>query len=396
MFTGKWCHELSVGWDRPLDRASPTLAEFLAERGYATAGFVANTTYCSYETGLARGFAHYEDYDVSTREILLCSALVQRTLNFVHKHPAIERRLVGDATAGEHRKSAARINRDFLRWLSRHPGRPFFAFLNLFDAHHPYLPPDGPEFGRAPESSADVRMLRTWWDLDKRTLARRDVELARDAYDRCIAYLDREVGRLVDELERRGVLRDTLLVITADHGEHLGEKNLFGHGCSLYLPELHVPLLVIAPGAVPEGRAVAEPVSLRDLPATVVNLLGLRGSSPFPGRSLERAWSGDPSGPILSEIDAPPESDPNRGESPVCRGPLASLIDADFHYIRNGDGREELYDLDDDPREARDLSGAPGLARELRRFREAIRDRVSGSGEGIHHKGTKLTKRDTK
>jgi hypothetical protein len=130
----------------------------------------------------------------------------------------------------------------------------------------------------------------------------------------------------------------------------------------------------------------------------VADLLGLQGSSPFPGRSLARAWSGgdDPSGPILSEIDAPPESDPNRGESPVCRGPLASLIDAGFHYIRNGDGREELYDLDADPRETRDLSGAPGLARELGRFREAIRDRVSGPGEGIHHKGTKLTKTDTK
>jgi Sulfatase len=59
MFTGRWCHELSVGWNRPLDATTPTLAEFLGAQGYATAGFVANTTYCSYETGLDRGFAHY-------------------------------------------------------------------------------------------------------------------------------------------------------------------------------------------------------------------------------------------------------------------------------------------------------------------------------------------------
>ena len=73
MFTGRWCHELSVGWNRPLDGTSPTLAEFLGARGYATAGFVANTTYCSYETGLDRGFAHYEDYDVTLHAVLLCS-----------------------------------------------------------------------------------------------------------------------------------------------------------------------------------------------------------------------------------------------------------------------------------------------------------------------------------
>ena len=78
-----------MGWNRPLDATSPTLAEFLGARGYATAGFVANTTYCSYETGLARGFAHYEDYDVTLHAVLLCSALVQRTLNFVDKHPGL-------------------------------------------------------------------------------------------------------------------------------------------------------------------------------------------------------------------------------------------------------------------------------------------------------------------
>src|SRR5262249_1413595 len=69
MFTGRWPHELSIGWSRPLDATHPTLAEFLSARGYKTAGFVANTTYCSYETGLDRGFARYDDYDVTPRTV---------------------------------------------------------------------------------------------------------------------------------------------------------------------------------------------------------------------------------------------------------------------------------------------------------------------------------------
>jgi arylsulfatase A-like enzyme len=391
MFTGRWSHELSVGWDRPLDETFPTLAEFLAARGYATAGFVANTTYCSSETGLSRGFAHYEDYDVSVREILLCSALVLRTLNFLDKHPALTA-WMGDAPSwGEHRKSAARINRDFLRWLSRtrqkNPDRPFFAFLNYYDAHHPYLPPScGPEgveggVDAASPPESQVRMLRSWWDLDKRTLGPRDVAAARAAYDRCITRLDRQIGRLVEDLERRGLLDETLVVVTADHGEHFGEQQLFGHGCSLYLPELHVPLLLVAPGSWPAGRVTAEPVSLRDLAATIVDTVGLGVGSPFPGRSLARTWSSDTGGPgssapsppgvILSEIDAPPDADPNHGTSPVCRGPLKSLVDARFHYILRSDGQEELYDLGDDPHEVHNLAGAPegAAASAIRRFR---------------------------
>jgi len=382
MFTGRSSRQLSVGWNRPLDDANPTLAEYLGGQGYATAGFVANTTYCSYETGLSRGFAHYEDYDVTPKAVLLCSALVQRGLTFVHKHPALARGIGEAESSGSQRKSAARIRGDFTNWLDRQGDRPFFAFLNFYDAHHPYFPPEPMEelsFGKKPESFADSWMLKTWWDLDKRKLDPRSVELARDAYDRCIAYLDREIGRLLDDLDRRGVLRNTVVIVTADHGEHLGERHLFGHGCSLYEPELHVPLLVIEPGSVPEGTVVTEPVSLRDLAATVVDRVGLAAKSPFPGRSLARAWTPEAPRseaifePLLSEIDAPFEADPNQGESPVCRGPLTSLVDRNLHYIHNGDGREELYDLEGDPSESHDLAGSPESASALARFRSYLK-----------------------
>jgi arylsulfatase A-like enzyme len=394
MFTGRWPLELSVGWNRSLDATWPTLAEYLAARGYATAGFVANTTYCSYETGLARGFAHYEDYDVSVHAILLCSAVVQRTLNFFHNHPALARWAEQDGPLPQagHRKDAARISDDFLRWLSQQrasdPERRFFAFLNYYDAHHPYFPPvtgsaEGPTFGRTPGSSAELALIRNWWDLDKRSLAPRDVALAHDAYDRCIVALDRELGRLFAALEQGGLLKETLVVVTADHGEHLGEQKLYGHGCSLYMPELHVPLLVFAPGSDAAGRVVAEPVSLRDLAATVVDQAGVAAGSPFPGSTLARTWSGAKTStacrePILSMIDAPCEADPNRGTSPVCRGPLRSMVEGRYHYIACGDGREELYDLEDDPDETRNLAGRTPQGVSLGRFRRVLDEATRG------------------
>jgi arylsulfatase A-like enzyme len=311
---------------------------------------------------------------------------VQRTLNFLHRHPTLERWTVpaGPLPQAGHRKDAARISDDFLGWLSRHraaePGQPYFAFLNYYDAHHPYFPPGdaeaaGPTFGRTADSHDEVALIRNWWDLDKRRLDPRDVALARDAYDRCIVALDRELGRLFAELERDGLLEETLVVVTADHGEHLGEQQLYGHGCSLYLPELHVPLLVFAPGGAAAGRAIAEPVSLRDLAATVVDQAGVAAGSPFPGSTLARTWSGSKNScrePILSMIDAPCEADPNHGMSPVCRGPLRSLVDGRYHYIACGDGREELYDLEDDPDETHNLAvGTPGRV-SLGRFRRVL------------------------
>ena len=117
-------------------------------------------------------------------------------------------------------------------------------------------------------------MLRDWQKLDKDSLSPTDIQLARDAYDDCIASLDHDLGRLIAELQTRGLLEKTLLILTADHGEQFGEHGKFGHGLSLYEPEVHVPMLMISPGRVPRGRVVREAVSLRDVPATVVDLLG--------------------------------------------------------------------------------------------------------------------------
>ncbi len=116
--------------------------------------------------------------------------------------------------------------------------------------------------------------------------------LIADCYDSCLAYLDQRLGELFDELQSRGVLDRTLVIVTSDHGEGLGEHGLFDHGESLYRTEIRVPLLFVLPARSRHQAVVRETVSLRDLPATITDLVGLGPGAPFPGQSLARLWQG--------------------------------------------------------------------------------------------------------
>ena len=287
MFTGLWPHQTGVGENRPFGTTYPTIAEFLSARGYLTAGFVANTYFCNSWYGLGRGFTHYEDfYDedlvVSVTETLRSSALGRCLVHLVHL----------PLGAGRRRKDAAQINDDFLDWLSeQEKGRPFFAFLNFFDAHSPYVLPEGCGHSFRPdETAADLDILQNWENRPKQNVPESERTLVSDAYDDCLTYLDSQIGKLIDELERRGLLDNTLVIITSDHGEELGEHRLYGHGRSLYSQEVHVPLIILLPGNRAAGRIVTDPVSLHNIPATIVDMLGASCDSPFPGNSLARCW----------------------------------------------------------------------------------------------------------
>ncbi len=113
----------------------------------------------------------------------------------------------------------------------------------------PYIPPTiaGHRFGLSPKSLEDAKVLDSWIDLNKLELPAYFQMLARDAYDNCLAYLDEQLGELFDELQRRGELDRTWVIVTSDHGEGLGEHDLFDHGESLYRTELGVPLVIVAP-----------------------------------------------------------------------------------------------------------------------------------------------------
>ena len=310
MFTGRWMHELSVGWLTPLDETHPTLAEFLGARGYATAGFVANTMYCASDSGLGRGFTHYQDFIFPELTAFKTAVLVSRALMGIAGDRGFRWR-IGWSLAGLRpyvqrlwrsfvidRKGAAVVNREFLDWLSQRaqPERPFFAFLNYFDAHYPYQLPPGRlhRFGVEPTDTRQRVLIQHWGDLDKTRVSRRRTWRLPPMLMTIASPTSTSSSEACStSCEQRGVLERTWLIITSDHGESFGEHaGVFCHGTSLYQTELHVPLLIIPPGAARPKQVVKETVSLRDLAATIVDVLGLEAGSPFPGSSLARFWDG--------------------------------------------------------------------------------------------------------
>jgi arylsulfatase A-like enzyme len=403
MLTGRWPHELSAGWQTPLDETYPTVAEFLGAKGYATAAFVANYQYCASDSGLGRGFAEYHDYVFPKLTALKMAALVDRPVhaiewveNFLESRldlsiPQFYARhlswwLVND------RKDAPTINRQFLDWLSRRqPERPFFAFLNYFDAHWPYRLTPGRihRFGFGPRNNRQKDLIQNWWSLDKSSIPPQDLAFACSSYDDCVADLDEQIGRLFDELDRRDELGRTWVIIAADHGESFGEHpGVFSHGTSLYQTELHVPLVIIPPVASPSKRIIAETVSLRDLAATIVDLLGLEVRSPFPGDSLARFWNGKSATPrvgssvseqALSEVVPNDAMNPDPSPPPVRGWPLAALIESGWTYIRReGDAREELFHLLKDGGEQHNLAADPAARSTLERMRGALNHLTEG------------------
>ena len=364
MFTGRHPHELSTGFSSPLDAAHPTLAEALAEQGYATSAFVANTWYGGAEFGLGRGFAHYDDHQTTPTTSFMATSFGQLAL-------AVTRAKKHFATHDNFgRQSADDINRGFLGWLSRQDRqRPFFTFLNYCDAHGPYLPPD-PFALRFTNSRTRYqvtdRALDAWSPDEIRSL--------NDAYEGAIAYLDDRLGRLFDDLQARGILQNTVVLITSDHGEHFGEHRMIDHMYSVYAPLLHVPLVVVAPGRVGAGERVDRPVSLREIGRTIFQLSGIAAPSGFPGASLLPGAGAQPvTTGVLSEVEHLTEEDVPAWY-PAKRGELKSLIQGDWQYIKNfGDGQEQLFNLVADPAGLRDLAAAePERLSELRRQLERL------------------------
>jgi arylsulfatase A-like enzyme len=373
-FTGQWPYTLNSNGQNTLDGRYPTLAEYLASRGYQTAGFAANTYWCSYESGIDRGFSHYEDYPLTPGFLLgrtVPGAWILK--NIIRGGAFYDQKWIRLQS-----RDARGINNAFLKWLARRrPDRPFFAFLNYFDAHDPYVPPARfvGRFGISPKTPRDYQFL---FDLahTNGTIAVRDAVMARDCYDDCIAFLDDQLGRLLAELRRQGLLDHTLVIITSDHGEAFGVHGVFGHGGRLDLEEIGVPLVILFPDA-PARRIITEPVSLRDLPATVVDQLGLSAGSPFPGLSLAswRAASGSGSTqftPAFSELAHPTAFEAQPKSGLVRRGVQMSLVAFGQHYVRDGGGSEQLYDVVRDPLETKNLVGSTEAGQVIGIFRRML------------------------
>jgi arylsulfatase A-like enzyme len=387
-FTGRFVHEHHAGEPHLpfLDARHPTLAEVLRARGYRTAGFVANTFWCGRQTGLNRGFIRYEDFfgnaaDAATRTVLgrRLSYDVLPLLGLVD--------IPG-------RKRAHDLNGDLLRWLEKNDGRPFFAFLNYLDVHGPYLPPRGyrglfsGEPGAPHGGGRPTRQPRTvrLGAVTEETRVPEARELRRwvDAYDESLAYLDAELGRLLDELERRGLLDDTVVIVTSDHGESFGEHDLIYHGHSLYREQLQVPLILRYPRRIVPGTRDDRPAGLERLPSTVTDLLGW-DEQPFPGLSLAASdrnpGETEARGPIrpplagvLSQVGyrtGVPRS------WPTAQGWIKSLVTRRWHFLLAEDGRSELYDLVRDPKETTNLAGSGQMSALESAFRADLEGTLS-------------------
>jgi arylsulfatase A-like enzyme len=345
LFTGLWPSQHHADWLRPLSNGPPTLAEVYRANGYATGGFTANLLATGFSTGLHRGFVTYRDTPRTAAEIALHSTFaqgvsVQRAIVLLR-----DSRWLGGAVRALLRfnfrpdnayqthdsKPGAEVTDEFLKWERRLDGRPFFAFLNYYDAHGPYRSP-----------------MRTTFDGGR---------TPQDRYDGAVRYIDTEIARLVDSLRVSGMLDHCLLVITADHGEQFGEHGLSSHGNSLYLPLLHVPLLIRFPDRAAAGTHIATAVSLGDLGATLVALSKLRGANTLAGTSFDIPGNGADAGgrAVIAELSQAigqqaPE-DRNR------HGGLTALLNDTLHVIRDdATGSIEAYRYRSDEGEKNDLA----------------------------------------
>lgn len=303
LFTGLFPmhHLVRDNADPPLDRAWTTLAEVLRTNGYQTAAFVGSAVLHA-DRGLARGFDVYMDGQRAAAEISL-------------------------------RRSAAAVVDEAVSWVKQRKTHRFLAWVHLYDAHAPYALPQ-----------------------PYRTL------FADDPYLGAIAFMDAQIGRVLDVLDRAGLANRTLIVVAGDHGESLGEHGEESHGILLYESTLHVPLIVRMPGLVP--RRVSSVVRLVDVMPTVLDLAGVRAPD-TDGSSLVSLLTGHRRD---LGLEAYSESwYPRR----FGWSPLRSLRADRFKLI---DGpRPELYDLASDALEAHDIvAERPGLAEEMIRRLSAL------------------------
>jgi arylsulfatase A-like enzyme len=399
MFTGLWPHQHGASIDCPYFGTAPTLAEHLRAHGYQTAGIVANVRMCNAAYGLDRGFDHHVDYpcnrEISLRAMMYNSVqgsvameLGRRLLlplpqpfPFVAYRGA--RAITGEARSwldGQDRGSGSGVPATAAR-------RPYFLFLNLMDVHAPYVPPADARrrFWTGPNPPRKLAIPGCGWDTlrarnaaspEQRPQRERELEATRrrlgDLYDDCLLALDAELGRFLRELCAAGHLTNTWVVITADHGEHFGEHDCFGHGSSLYNEQTHVPLILIPPlgagvsgddpAAALRGRRISRPVSLRDLPRTVTELLLPVADNPFPGRSLARDWNSagsEPIDPIFAQLEEPRLAGDDFSSEPVTG--MNSVIVDDYILIESSDRPPELYHLFADRLQQRNLAALPAF-----------------------------------
>ena len=348
------------GRNPALDGSLTTLPEVFSANGYETRA-ISNNTWISDEFGFDRGFDVFDhawrrdDADVVSRSPAESDDDTWRI------------RATEDLRADETTERA-------LEWISSSTDRPSFLFLNYIDAHFEYGPPEEFVAGRLPpgydyDRAVDVLRDPRAYDAGEVTLTAEERAALRALYRGELAYLDANVGRLVDGLQASGQWEETILVVTSDHGENVGEHGFVGHQYSLYDTLLHVPLVV--GGGSFDGTEAGEDrlVQLLDLPATLLDEVGIEAPafrSQSQGRSFHPESTVQRRDHVVAEYVTPqPDIDTLRrryGDLPARLGsldrrlPLRAVRAEKWKLVAGADGSRSLYDLDADPMESVDVA----------------------------------------
>ena len=335
----------------PLVEEHETLAEVFARHGYRTGAVVGNTAFLDRVFGLAQGFEYWDDRsraELGTFTGFTALRWVAECLNRVD-HPSMVRTAVY--------RRADVIREEALAWLDADDERPAFLFLNFMDPHGPYHPPvpfDRKFPGFAPELERNEETGRVAREVmrEARPLTEREHAHYISRYDGEIAFLDHELGLLFDALRERGRFDDTLIVITSDHGESLGERGYFGHGSCLNGEEIDVPLLIRYPGGSKTGVNGAL-IGVRELPRLIGAAVGLE----LPEAMVEHLPLDDVPA-CLAELFQRDQR--VRDFGPRFERDLEALrIGPDLKVILSSKDGESIFDLESDPLEEQPLSGEP-------------------------------------
>jgi arylsulfatase len=334
-------------WEEPnaplLDDRITTLPELIQARGnYTTAAFDNLVNFRSHMKQFVRGFEYYVN--------------VTRSPGWLH-----------------HFVTGEEVNSRLLPWLERHAGEPFFLFVHYWDPHIPYNMPKGFR-GRFDQRDGDLvvqtspdgyEYIPGWGLADQ--MPRRTKELSVDLYDDEILYVDHCVGLVLEELEALGLLDETAIILTSDHGEDLDLHGIWGHA-TVHDTTIRVPLIVRDPVHLPAGARVQGFVQHADHVPTILEYFPEQDRSEF-----DRVTATEHMPELPAGVDGQSLRELVRGQRPapgeivVESGEHRAYLAPPWKLIWYRDGRQsELFHLDNDPLEVNDRApGATGIVEEL-------------------------------
>jgi arylsulfatase A-like enzyme len=371
-----------------LDAHFTTLAEWLGQHGWDTYAWSANP-YLSPDTNIMQGFGTVET-TFSGKWKKRAKAATKAKLIPADKSTDISpgwdkaQKVIGDAAPF---KDAAPLAHEALdQWIGQRqdPAKPWFAFVNMMEVHIPRVPSlasreallDKETIERGYVTSASQIDLLAY-TFGKKDYTADELAAMTGVYDAALRDMDAATFDMLDDLQRQGKLDNTIVILTADHGENLGDHHMFGHKFSLYDTLLHVPLVIWWPGHVTPAR-VETPVSALSLFATVLDATDLPTPDPKPDLGTSLLDAQRPS-PLFSEfLEATPVSikrvDEKDGiaDKAYWLRTFKSVEEAGWKLITASDGSDELFHVTLDPDESDNLAADnPDRIEQLKQIRAA-------------------------